>query len=68
MNSIANNNYREKMKKKLDDMRAYVEDETNPLYKREQMVFKAHELKRKLYPRKWWNSSENGTYRKRISK
>lgn len=60
--------FRERMQDKLDKMRKQVEDESIPLYKREQLVFKIRELKGKLHPKTFWDSSKKGTYRKRKSK
>ncbi len=59
-------NTKEHLQEKLDNMRRDVEDKSLPLYKREQLVYKVYTLKSKLHPRKFWNSSSLGTYRKKM--
>lgn len=60
--------YKERNQEKLDNMRKQIEDESVPLYKREQLVSKVWFLKNKLHPRIFWNSSDLGTYRKPINR
>lgn len=59
--------YKKKLQNELDNMRKQVEDESIPLYKRNQLVFKIWKLKNKLHPIIIWNSKEKGNYRKKVN-
>lgn len=59
--------YKKKLQDKLDNMRKQIEDDSIPLYKRNQLVYKVWKLRNKLHPKKFWDSKEKGIYRKKVN-